>query len=820
MPERHPSLARFEASHGDPNRNAGHFTRGSQLIGHQMSMWMRGARVPPLIWLGVFLFVLWLKLIVILDDHEFQMIAMRSLSWVWDFIGFDEFKRVNVTLRSGLVHQTYMGAVPHMLEVQIAWAKLISSVMGSLLFATLIAVPFSIWFVMWSHDRGKTMLDEHHERGVEMVEAEELTRRITLHNTEQLRAIAAREFPRLAFAEAMELPFERRRKLGLVAPYKFGTLPYPYGHEQTHAMIIGTTGAGKTTAMRALAAQAIERGDSVVIFDLTGHYMEAFYDAGRDHVLSLNDARCENWSIFNDCDTQSEFVSAATALIPAEHGSDGGFWERAARSLLVEMCVKLREEGLTSNEALSEELLKATLSRIHHRLKGTVAEPLTAPDVARMAQSIRAVLNSHGEALRFLPTRGKPFSIRAWIKDQDKRGSVLFITAQYAHLDMCRALLTLWMNIAINTMMTLSHTRVLRTWFLFDELGALHQLPSLTRGLQTARSFGGAFVLGVHSFAGLRQVYGEDGSRNIVSLTGSKLILRTSDRDTAEELSKIIGYRKVRTVDEAYSYGAHATRDASTLSATTREEAAIYADDITTLQNLHGFVRFPEHFPSTYVRLPYVDYPSIAEGFVEAPPPPPARFAGGDDDEAHEGDGVDRATVVEFDDGRGEGERKLPLAKDSQARDVGFETDLAGTAQGSFLDQLLPPVQSGLDPAPLPPGPDARSGAAPDKADPGLTASPAPPRRALTIDAGKPGAPVRERPQVEEAARQLGDNRARQRRVEIASDPLATEETAIARLVRREVETDQSMEDEERAAANQAQLQAALREIDDQGLEP
>src|SRR3546814_4835801 len=83
----------------------------------------------------------------------------------------------------------------------------------------------------------------------------------------------------------------------------------------------------------------------------------------------------------------------------------------------------------------------------------------------------------------------------------------------------------------------------------------------------------------LHNFAGLRVPYGEDGARNIISLTNTKIMLRTTDRDTAEECSRLIGFRKVRTMDESYSYGAHQTRDASTISPTTKEEALVIADD-------------------------------------------------------------------------------------------------------------------------------------------------------------------------------------------------------------------------------------------------
>jgi hypothetical protein len=74
-----------DSSHGDPIRNAGHFIRGSQLIGHQLAMWMRGACVPPLFWLGIFLLISALKLAIILDEHELQMINMRGLSSFYDY---------------------------------------------------------------------------------------------------------------------------------------------------------------------------------------------------------------------------------------------------------------------------------------------------------------------------------------------------------------------------------------------------------------------------------------------------------------------------------------------------------------------------------------------------------------------------------------------------------------------------------------------------------------------------------------------------------------------------------------------------------------
>ncbi len=540
-----PKHPRAWSSHGEANRNSGNFTRGSQLIGHQFSMWWRGARVPLFIWFGLLAVFLWLKLALILDDYEFQMLGTKALAATWDFIGLDEMKRANVTLRDGSIYQTYMGYVSYIPDVQVAWAKLLNAVFGSFIFSTIGAAAFAWWFIPWAQERGESILADHHERGVEIVEYDVLKMMLDRHNLHQFRERAKEECPDLTLAQVEALPLAQRKAAGVLLPYKIATLPFPYGFEQSHVMLTGTTGTGKTTLIRQLVAQAIERGDRCVLFDLTGHYMSAFYDPERDFVLNLNDARCESWSLFNDCESRSEFVNAATALIPADHGSDGGFWEKAARTLFVEMCDNLKKKGKGTNRYLSDELLKASLKKIYESLKGTVADPLISPDAAKMAQSIRAVLNAHAESIRFLPEDGDPFSIKDWIKRDDGKASILFITAQYVHLDMSKSLLTLWMNIAINTLMTLRHSRQLRMWFIFDELAALHKLPALERGLQTARSFGGAFVLGLHNFAGLRIPYGDDGARNIISLTNTKIMLRTTDRDTAEECSRLIGFRKV-----------------------------------------------------------------------------------------------------------------------------------------------------------------------------------------------------------------------------------------------------------------------------------
>ncbi|MFD1103572.1 type IV secretion system DNA-binding domain-containing protein [Sphingobium olei] len=619
------------SARGNVQRNAGNFTRGSQLITHEMLMWFSGARLPLILWFVAFLLAWFAILSIKLDEHGFQLVCMKVFSALWDWVDFDPNKRVNVTLPSGEITRTVMAAVPYIPEVIKAWSVAMRGLAGAFLISILVTIPVAIWFVDLSHRRGRSILQERHERGAMLVDRSILQSEISEHNRAKFEEDARSLFPGMSSRQVLALPFRVRKEAGIHHPYTLAGVPYPHRTEQSHTMLIGTTGSGKTTELRSLVAQMRERQDSAVIFDLTGAYVETFYDPSRDTILNPMDARCPAWSIFNDCRTHSEFTAAAAALIPSDGGSSEPFWALAARTLFIEMCIRLQERGQTSNLALSENLMTADLKRVHRFLANTIADPLTAPEAARMAESIRAVFNTNAQALRFLPDEGEPFSIREWICREKKPGSILFVTSHYVDLPMNRALLTLWMDLCITRLMTLPRTRHLRTWFMFDELGALHRLPAIENGLQTARAFGGAMILGIHSFEKLVEVYGEQGARNLASLARSKLILATADLDTAEQCARYIGNREVRQMDEAYSYGYNNTRDASTLTPRKQVEPLVIADDITNLPSLHGFVKFPDGFPAARIQLVWKDHPQVAEGFLPRPDVQPVRSKRGEE---------------------------------------------------------------------------------------------------------------------------------------------------------------------------------------------
>ena len=605
-----------DSSRGKTVRNAGDFTRGSQLLRAQWLQAIVGVRYPMLTWLGLFTVAHMIGLYLVMGSHEIQLCTWRLIATLWHLMDLSPDKPVNILLPTDATETVAMGDITGLPEVASAWHRMWMSVFVSMVVATLLTTPATAWFIDKSINRSRDILNDKHERGAMLVSRDVLFEDLIAYNRRKLSDWIARALPGHTLQSVLALPFAKRRELGVHHPYHLSDVPYPYGLEQSHTIVIGTTGAGKTTQLRSLVSQMRERGDSAVIFDLTGAYVEAFHDPARDTILNPLDGRCPAWTIFDDCSTESEFIAAAAALVPSDGSSADTFWPLAARMLFVEMCIALHREGLRTNLALATNLMTCPLETVHAKVRDTIAGPVTDPEVAKMAESVRATFNNNGRALLALPDEGAHYSIANWIRTENKPGSILFITSRHADLELTRTLVTLWMNIAIHTLMTLPSTDRLRTLFIFDEMGALHRLPAISEGMQTARSRGGAFILGLHSFARLKEVYGHEGAENLISLARSKLILTTSDYDSAESCAKAIGNREVRQMDEAYSYGYNSLRDASTLTPQTKIELLVLPDDIQRLPSLEGYVVYPEGMAAARVKLTPRSYPEVSPGFV------------------------------------------------------------------------------------------------------------------------------------------------------------------------------------------------------------
>ena len=463
-------------------------------------------------------------------------------------------------------------------------------------------------FLAWFWYRGVQLGRKHRVRGAELVTAAQLRRRIRpLHR----RALES-------------LPGTKRDRA-----YRLASIPFPTRSETQHTIVSGTTGSGKTVLISDLVSQIRERGERCVVYDKMGSYTRAFFDPARDVLLNPLDARAPRWSPFLEARNARDFDMMAAALIPQQRDSADPFWVTAARQLFANGAAVLAQKGVTANRVLVDHLLKADLTALAQAMEGTVAQSIVDPDNPRTALSVRAMLTANLSALEVLPDDGAPFSIREWVSGEDRDG-FLFLTSRGDQHASLRGLISTWLEIAVNAMLSLDQADDRRIWVILDELPTLHQVPSLQPGLAESRQFGGCFVLGVQVASALRDLYGRNGAETISGLCGTRVVLAAPDRDTAQWSADSLGRSEVEEVSENVSYGANTIRDGVSLTPRRELRALALPSDIMRLPNLHGFLKFPGPYPVASIRLRPVDRPVRAPRFLPREGDGPA--SGGDRD--------------------------------------------------------------------------------------------------------------------------------------------------------------------------------------------
>lgn len=588
------------------------FNTGSQQIAHFTQMFAVGFKVPLLCTLALFSWFAWFQLQT-LNEDQVILIFMKIYAACWRFMELDPHKLVTLKSAFGGSFQIAISRVEDFPSVVRAWDLFAAALAHSAWLTSLIALPATAAFAWGATWFGRYSKSRKHQRGRRLVSTRELLKMVKAANrsrrAEELRTVIGRAWR-----------FASRRELAALSldfkPFTLAGVPWPWREEQTHAMLVGSTGTGKTVALMDLLDQVRARGQRSVVFDLTGAYVAAYYDPARDTILHPLDARCPRWSIFDECSNPAEFMAAADALIPSDGGGEGQFWVQGARMLFTNMCCSLVEHDMASNEHLASKLMTADVATVYEFVKDTPAAAMSSPDSPKLADSVRAVFNANAQALLYLPKEGPQFSIRNWVREGKQDGAILFISARYIDLPVCRQLLTLWLNSAVNTLMAEKPTRHLRMWFVIDELGALHRMPALEAGMRTARNFGGAFVTGVHTQAKLREVYGIEAAHELSSLAKTKVILGNPDHDTAKWCSEVIGNGEVRDMNMGFSFGYANNRDSVSLSSEQREVRIVMPEEISDLNPLHGYICLPGSFPPAPVHLAIKQRSDVAIGYI------------------------------------------------------------------------------------------------------------------------------------------------------------------------------------------------------------
>jgi len=401
--------------------------------------------------------------------------------------------------------------------------------------------------------------------------------------------------------------------------FEIGGVNVPDAFEPEHILICGAPGTGKTNIIIKMLAGIRSRGKRAIVYDTAGTFVEKFYRPGIDVLLNPLDVRTDRWSPWVDVPRDYHYDQIAESTIPDKSGDP--FWAKSARGTLVAVLRKLARQQRTLVSILLDTLLRSKLKDLAAFAQGTDAAAFISMEGERTSAGIQAELASVMRSFAYLDDTEDGLSIRDWVANE-KDDSWLFITVKADQLPSLRPLITVWLDIAISAIMSLSPDRNRRLYCVIDELPSLQKLPSLSDFLARARKYGGCGILGFQSYPQLEATYGIQDAAAITGYCSTWVALRANDTPTAKHVSENLGQVEQVEANEGMSYGVNDMRDGVNLSRMQVTRPLVMHTEVTNLPNLSGYLRFGRNLPVVQFQDSYNRVPSICVAFEERTTPP------------------------------------------------------------------------------------------------------------------------------------------------------------------------------------------------------
>jgi len=371
--------------------------------------------------------------------------------------------------------------------------------------------------------------------------------------------------------------------------------------ETKHFKLIGTTGTGKSTAIREILETAIARGDRAIVADPDGGYLARFHNRFRgDIVLNPFERDSVKWDLFAEIHDRYDVEQVASALISNSQDPSAREWRGYARTFMAAVMRRCHDTAWRDTANLWRLLMVASPEELRPLVAGTPAQPFLDAENARMFGSIRSVTGSAIAALEYVQSqRSAPFSVREWVRNRTRSG-LLFIPYKANQLAALRAMIAAWMRLAIFEALSQPEGIDQRLWFVIDELDALGAIDGLKDALARLRKFGGRCVLGFQSIAQVSDTYGQGEAHTIVENCGNTLILRCSgseDGGTSQFASKLIGEREIlrrqvsRGTDRETLFATRGSRRSRSVTEQHVTEAAVMPSELEQLPDMHGYLK-------------------------------------------------------------------------------------------------------------------------------------------------------------------------------------------------------------------------------------
>jgi len=350
---------------------------------------------------------------------------------------------------------------------------------------------------------------------------------------------------------------------------------------ESHSLIIGATGSGKTYCMvNPLVHILAKKGESMVITDPKGEIYEKNANFLRDRgydILLLNFRNPQKGNMWNplslpyklyksgNFDKCNELLRDLAINILHDEKTDDPFWQNTSADYFVGLAQGLFQDAdekyININSIIQmltvgeEKLGASNYAREYFKMKES-----SNPAYINAAGTIDAPNETRGSIISVFRQKINIFAMAENLSemlsnsdfdmmDIGRKKTAVFLIIQDEKRTY-HALTTIFVKQCYESLIDVAQEHggrlPVRTNFILDEFANMPELKDITTMITAARSRQIRFNLIIQNFAQLNQVYGKENAETIKGNCGNMIYLLSSELNALEEISKLCGDVKVK----------------------------------------------------------------------------------------------------------------------------------------------------------------------------------------------------------------------------------------------------------------------------------
>jgi hypothetical protein len=369
-----------------------------------------------------------------------------------------------------------------------------------------------------------------------------------------LKGQQAIEFAKQSFKQKSKRQGHEAATTIYLAPH----IPITIDQETTGTFLEGGVGSGKTTIIRYLMDQVIDRGDKVIIYDVKGDFAPFVKDR---LVLNPFAEGSVSWDIASDVRTDEQAQQLAAMLIPKPVQGDT-FWSSSAQIVMTGIFVTLQhtQPGRWTFLDVYKLLmlpLKDLLSLLqtHYPPATKIVQGsggnMEVGIVATLVSQVMPFVKPLAQAWGTPGATDKRVSLRAWLLTPTAAPNTIILQGSPEHQDAAAT----WIRMAINFMAGVVLSAELkdygpqRIWFFIDEMPSLGTITRLTEVVDRGRSKGVRTVLACQNLYQLEPLYG-DWAKAADANFGIRIYGRMQPSQRSKDICSFVGEQIYEVVKE------------------------------------------------------------------------------------------------------------------------------------------------------------------------------------------------------------------------------------------------------------------------------